>query len=89
MTTPAAGADIYHRDQYLNGTRSRWRDYQLEHMVRVMNRARAAKLARSAAEWTEVDADTRFVAGGLWPNQSHRQHFARRRRASKQCRIVR
>ena len=43
-------------------------DYQLEHMVRVMNRD-AAKLARECcAEWTKKTPDKpRFVAGALGP----------------------
>jgi len=63
----AAGADIIETNTF-NGTSIAMADYQLEHMVRVMNRD-AAKLARECcAEWTKKTPDKpRFVAGALGP----------------------
>jgi len=62
-----AGADIIETNTF-NGTSIAMADYQLEHMVRVMNRD-AAKLARECcAEWTKKTPDKpRFVAGALGP----------------------
>ena len=63
----AAGADIIETNTF-NGTSIAMADYQLEHMVRVMNRD-AAKLARECcAEWTKKTPDKpRFVASALGP----------------------
>ncbi len=63
----AAGAEIIETNTF-NGTSIAMADYQLEHMVRVMNRD-AAKLARECcAEWTKKTPDKpRFVAGALGP----------------------
>jgi len=63
----AAGADIIETNTF-NGTSIAMADYQLEHMVRVMNRE-AAKLARECCtEWTKKTPDKpRIVAGALGP----------------------
>ncbi len=63
----AAGADIIETNTF-NATSIAMADYQLEHMVKIINRE-AAKLARErCAAWTAKTPDKpRFVAGALGP----------------------
>lgn len=63
----AAGADIIETNTF-NGTSIAMADYQLEHMVRAMNRAAAQLAQECCAEWTKKTPDKpRFVAGALGP----------------------